>query len=533
MHLILTGVICFAMGLLACSLFRRARVAQPAKFNAHKKSSASYERLHRELLETKNHLQLLVESMSDGLITFDSAGAVVSLNHTAQKITGYDANSWAQLCADQIIGDCIERRTEYIDAREARISCADGKQIPIELSIRVVVTEEGPIFVATIKDISELKRAQKLMLQQAHIIEKSESFVFVTDASNQLEWCNPRFESLTGYTRNEVMGKEPGALLFCDSTTQTNKQLISSAISKQEPYNTEILLQNKEGGLFWAQIDAQPMLDDRGNLEKYVCLGADITDRKYADQMQVDFISMVSHELRTPLTVIAGAFEALTVNPRQRTAEIIDMMVEMGQRNCVRLEKLIEDLLDINKIESGTANLECEPLDINSTITACVQDISTVAAQSQIDLQFEPLNQQATMFADPLRVAQIMSNLLSNAIKFSSADSTVSIDVSMLENHVRIAVQDAGRGIPAEFWPMVFKKFSRDPGVEADGTDGFGLGLSICQQLVEQMHGAIDFESEEGVGTKFFFDLPLSNQLDSLPTEQGSDSMNRIEHAVT
>jgi|GEM_PF-6709253 len=243
MHLILTGVICFAMGLLACSFFRRASTSTLAKSLAQKNEPESYENLHRELIETKNHQQLLVESMSDGLITFDANGTVISLNHMAQKISGYDPSIWNQLTAEQIIGDCIERRTEYLDARETKIRCADGKQVPIELSIRVVVTEQGQLFVATIKDISELKRAQKLLLQQAHIIEKSESFVFVTDKANKLEWCNPRFEALTGYARNEVLGEEPGALLFCESTTQTNKQLISSAIEQLKPYKTELLLQ--------------------------------------------------------------------------------------------------------------------------------------------------------------------------------------------------------------------------------------------------------------------------------------------------
>jgi PAS domain S-box-containing protein len=337
---------------------------------------------------------------------------------------------------------------------------------------------------------------------------------------------------LTGYSREEVTGKMPGSLLFCESTSDESRELINSALDRVMPFNTEVLLQNKAGGLFWVHIDAQPMFDDRGDLVKYVCLGSDITERKFAAQMQIDFISMVSHELRTPLTVIAGAFEALTVNPRQRTAEIIDMLVEMGQRNCVRLEKLIEDLLDINKIEAGTAALACKQLEIGSTIAACVEDVKTVAAHSQIDLPFDPPAKKASMHADPLRVAQIMSNLLSNAIKFSSAGDTVTVEVEMGEDRVRVSVQDEGRGIPAQFRPMVFKKFSRDPGVEADGTDGFGLGLSICQQLVEQMHGTIDFESEEGIGTRFFFELPYEELSGSLPIEQSDDLVNRIEDTV-
>lgn len=470
----------------------------------------------QELQEVKNHLQLVIDTMSDGLITIDSDGVVVSMNHMACKITGYDPQNCKGLAATELLGDAIERRTNFIDPKETSVRHADGKNWPVELSIRVAaVANQGRLFLASIRDVSELKRAQKLLLQQAHIIEKSESFVFVTDKHHCIEWCNPRFEKITGYRLTEIIGETPGSFMFGESTASDSRALIQQAISEHKAYNTELLLYHKAGRPFWAQIDVHPLLDELGQLEKYVGLGFETTERKFSDQMQVDFVSMVSHELRTPLTVIAGALDALTLNPAGRTPEVIDMLVEMGQRNCVRLEKLIEDLLDINKMESGTFSFKCENIDLSELAGEAVQQVASLATHAQVTIELEKSAQPATVFVDPLRIAQVLCNLLSNAIKFSYGGSDILVKIETIEAvqtagpTVRVSVRDQGRGIPQNFRPMMFRKFSREASVQADGTEGFGLGLSICKRLVEQMNGFIDYESKQGDGACFYFDLPL------------------------
>ncbi|MGC1440147.1 MAG: HAMP domain-containing sensor histidine kinase [Burkholderiaceae bacterium] len=338
-----------------------------------------------ELQETRDQLQLVLETMSDGLVTFNEAQEVVSMNHAAATIFGLKTAGVAGLVAADILGDMLTLRDQYLDPTETRVLRADGTPVPVELSVRVLMTASGRLFVVTIRDI---------------------------------------------------------------------------------------------------------------------------TERKYAEQIQADFISMVSHDLRSPLTVIMGAFEALAMNPEQRSPEVIDMMVEMGYRNCGRLQRLIEDLLDINQLEGDTISLDTRTLCLSEVLEQSITDVGEVSRRLGVRVEIQSCPADAVVTADPLRVNQVMNNLLTNAVKFSDEGSCVQVSAIVSGESVVVSVTDHGRGIPADFRPMIFRQFSRDPGVAADGTDGFGLGLSICKRLLERMHGAIDYESELGVGSRFFFSLP-------------------------
>ncbi len=140
---------------------------------------------------------------------------------------------------------------------------------------------------------------------------------------------------------------------------------------------------------------------------------------------------------------------------------------------------------------------------------ASLDDVQSVADKASISLKFDRDASDPVVFADAHRIAQVVSNLVSNAIKFSHRGSQVLVRVETNGNLAKVSVEDFGRGIPEAFRPMMFRRFSREASVQADGTEGFGLGLSICRQLVLEMNGDIDFESTPGCGTTFFFTLPL------------------------
>lgn len=471
------------------------------------------EGLPLELVEAKNHLQLIVDTMFDGLITLDAAGAVLSMNHMARKITAYSDEDIEGLMASAFLGDVLQRRGDYVDPQEGQLTRADGLAIPVELAIRVIPTaRHGKLTLVTVRDISDFKKTQKLLLQQSHIIEESESFVFVADRDYRFEWCNKRFESLTGYSLAELEGLESIQSLMVESNAAAKFKAVDEAIAQHQSFKTEILLRGKTGRPYWAILNLVPLYDTDGEFEKYAGLGFDITDQKVAERMQSDFVSMVSHELRTPLTVIAGSFDALQLDRSVRAKETESLLIEMGQRNCVRLESLIEDLLDISKIENGTLSFQCENVDMVQVARRAVDDIKSLAQRANISLLLEVDTSDQIAFVDWARLTQVMSNLLSNAIKFSPEGSSVAVRVEQIGERVVTSVRDSGRGIPEDFRPMMFRRFSREASVQADGTEGFGLGLSICKQLIEQMSGEIDFESTHGEGSRFFFTLPLVHQ---------------------
>lgn len=478
----------------------------------------------RRAADGPNLDSLVVKTMSDGVVLIQG-GKIRSMNHSASKITGIDATQSDQINIDDVFGDSIALRHLFSDPKEFSIHHVNGESVLVELSIRVVVTEVDPLLIVTLRDLTELKHAQMLLSQQAHVIDKTDTFVFVSNADNELEWCNPRFEAVTGYPLKEVSGRQAIDFLLGSGSNPQDVETITQSIEQCVPYNVELLLYNKAGRPFWARVDVHPLFTELGAVSKWVGLGFDITEQRYAAQMQVDFISMVSHELRTPLTVVSGALEALSMKSADCSPEMLGMMVDMGQRNCEQLDKLICDLLDINKLQSGTLALKSEELALPALAKETVSELSPLAQRRHITLTISSDDSCSSVFADPMRVTQVLTNLITNAIKFSPEHTEIVVAVIDLGHMNRISVTDQGRGIPESFQPMVFRQFSRDPGVEADGTEGFGLGLSICKRLVEQMQGSIDFDSSVGVGTCFFFDLPVSQNA-ALPLTDPGDALS-------
>ncbi|MEZ5741531.1 MAG: PAS domain S-box protein [Burkholderiaceae bacterium] len=473
-----------------------------------------------DLEHIKQRLELVIETISDGLIVIHADQTIASLNPAACKIFGCGANDATRMSVSRFLGYAFSGLPTTGAPIETKARRFDGTPIEIELSLREAVFSGERIRIATVRDISMIKRARSLLQQQAHIIKESQSFFYVTDREGRLEWCNPRFEELTGYAFEQVAGKRLSEFLPGKDTDAQALQHLVQAEQTMQSFRTEILLYHASGRPFWVDIDAQPLADADSESPRFVGLGSDITDRRFSAQMQVDFISMVSHELRTPLTVISGTLEALIADfaedaPANRLPEkMARTLVDMGSRNCVKLAKLIDDLLDINKIEGGAMRLRCRKVNLAEVVNESLETVEALANEAGVYIRRTDEEAAGVVFADPARLNQVLLNLLSNAIKFSQAGSLVEIGVVARDERVRVSVSDQGRGIPDAFQPMIFQKFSRDVHVEASGTDGFGLGLCIAKGLVEQMGGTLDFHSIEGKGSCFFFDLPA---LDASP----------------
>ncbi|MEZ5740348.1 MAG: HAMP domain-containing sensor histidine kinase [Burkholderiaceae bacterium] len=259
-----------------------------------------------------------------------------------------------------------------------------------------------------------------------------------------------------------------------------------------------------------------PLFED-GELSKFAAIGFDITERKRNETLKTDFVALVGHELRTPLTVVSGALDAMAEGMGGEMPPIGHELIDMGRRNCARLRKLIEDLLDVNRIETGVVVYQTQGLDLHPLVSRTVQEFASDAEQAGLELCMQLLALDVEVFADPNRVEQVLANLVSNAIKFSPPGRRVQISSQIHTDYLRISVRDQGSGISDEFSPRVFEKFSRAPEVLASGKEGFGLGLSISRALVESMDGRIGFESSLGEGSCFWFELPLFKRTARVP----------------
>ncbi|RUR04453.1 PAS domain-containing sensor histidine kinase [Legionella sp. km772] len=268
----------------------------------------------------------------------------------------------------------------------------------------------------------------------------------------------------------------------------------------------ELFGQRKNAEIFPIEISLSPLKTKDG----MVCVAAirDITDRKKIDRMKNEFISIVSHELRTPLTSIQGSLDLLAIVQDDYNKDAQDLLT-IAQRNCARLKQLINDILDLQKIEYGGVGLKLEPTDMNQLAREVVA-LNQVYAQSlEVKIELLASMLELKVSIDPDKIMQVLTNLISNAIKFTTESWTVIISISKKNNVVRTEIIDKGPGIPDEFKTHVFQKFSQLDSSSRRVHGGTGLGLSICKAIVEKHGGIIDYYNNSDKGTTFYFDLPL------------------------
>lgn len=235
--------------------------------------------------------------------------------------------------------------------------------------------------------------------------------------------------------------------------------------------------------------------------------------RLLAEKAKDDFLSIVSHELRTPLTSIHGALSLLAGGTLKDNPDQTQSMLDIANRNSSQLLFLINELLDFRKIESGKLEYNFEKVELNSLITETIEGLSDYAQQYNATFLYSKSADPVYVYIDHGRIKQVLNNLLSNAVKYGSENDNINIDVELIDNKVRVSITDHGEGVPEEFIPRIFEKFSQANVTNKQTTGGTGLGLNITKTFIEAHHGTIDFQTQQGKGSTFYFELPvISNE---------------------
>ena len=235
----------------------------------------------------------------------------------------------------------------------------------------------------------------------------------------------------------------------------------------------------------------------------------DIAERKRIDQMKAEFVSTVSHELRTPLTSISGALGLIIGGALGEIPDRVKQMLAIAHKNSLRLTLIINDLLDMEKLVAGKMRFDMQSQALMPLVEHTLDTVRAYGEQYQV--HFEVLNNSddAQVLVDGLRLQQVLGNFLSNAAKFSHQGGTVEVTARRIGDHVRVEVIDHGRGIPTEFRSHIFQKFSQADSSDTRQKGGTGLGLAISKEIIERMNGTVGFESAEGQGACFYFELPV------------------------
>jgi len=354
--------------------------------------------------------------------------------------------------------------------------------------------------------------------------EASPLGTFIADAEGRVSRVNQEWRRITGYGAGPANGAH-----WSSGIDPADRERVLGAWRELtldgRPFAVECRFARSDGSALWASCKAAPMQSGRQRLG-YVGTLEDIGERKRVERMKSEFVSTVSHELRTPLTSIMGSLSLLAGGARGPLASEALALVSIARNNSERLVRLINDILDLEKIEAGQMRLELAAHELAPLVEQAVAANRAYAEQHGVtfELAIHCPGAQARVDAD--RLMQVMTNLLGNAAKFSPRGAAVEVRLMRDEKRVRLLVSDRGPGIPASFREKVFAKFSQADSSDTRRKGGTGLGLSISKAIVEAMGGSIGFDTREGAGTTFFFDLPEWSAQAALAANDGVECVD-------
>ena len=505
-------------------------------------NSLSHQEAVLALLNSENRLTAVLDNILDGIITINELGIVESFNKAAVKIFGYSS--------DEVIGKNIKMlmpepyhsehdgyllnyMTTGINkvigiGREVTGLRRDGSIFPMDLAVSSMQLGNKRMFTGIVRDITERKKHEaeydKISSLSQAVVEGADHLIITTDTSGLLLSFNRAAEECLGYRADELVGKlSPAVFHDLDEVVRRAQELTSAGIPVEpgfEVFVARARTQNKgdthewtyvrkDGTRFPVSLTVSALRDSNGEINAFLGIATDITERVKIERMKSEFISTVSHELRTPLTSIRGSLALLVGGVAGQLPEKTRPLIEIAHKNSERLILLVNDILDMEKIEAGKMEFQMAIVSLVPLLEQAIAATQSYAEQYGVSYELMGKLSDLEVYVDANRLQQVLLNLMSNAAKFSPAGDKVTVALTTDSKKVRVGVSDHGSGIPTEFRAQIFQKFAQADSSDTRKKGGTGLGLSITRAIVEQMGGKIGFDSKPDVLTTFWVEFPV------------------------
>ncbi len=365
-----------------------------------------------------------------------------------------------------------------------------------------------------------VEQLRESVARQEAVFNSAPDGLILLNQKGQIDHLNPCAAAMFDYESGKLQDRHVTQLFHeAPSSDRVQSFLQSLEIGGGEataPREFEAM--RRDGSHFPVEVMVSPVsgVDERC----YLAVVRDITQRKQVETMKNEFVSVVSHELRTPLTSIAGSLGLLAGGAAGALPERAAKLVGIAHSNSTRLVRLVNDILDVEKLQAGMLRLPLRPIALGTLVEQTIQQNQGFANEFSVGLQADSVPSDAYGLGDEDRLVQVLTNLISNAIKFSPAGEIVRVAVTPLHDMIRISVVDRGPGIPEDFRDVIFQKFVQVDSSDTRRKGGTGLGLTIASEIVALMHGKLSFDSEPGRGTSFHVDLCRA---DEAPEQRAED----------
>jgi PAS domain S-box-containing protein len=468
----------------------------------------------------------ILEATPDFISSSNLDGQVLYFNQAARNIMGLDSGNlenfdipkghpeWAaKIVHNEGIPTAL-REGSWLG--ETAMLSHDGREIPLSQLIIAHKSADGQVTqLSTIaRDITQQKQAEATLREAErrwrYLLENVRLVVVGLDSQGKVEFANAFFLELTGYTQSEVLGKNWFEKFLPPAQTQLVQGVFQQVIHQEfHPHYTNAIL-TKSGEERLIAWNNTPLKNVQGEVIGTMSIGEDITERCLVEKMKNEFISIVSHELRTPLTSIRGSLGLLATGALNNHPQRMQRMIEIAAIDTERLVRLVNDILDLERLESGHITLIKSWCQVNALMEQSAEAMYPLAQSQTIRISVVPVSTQ--VWASPDHIIQTLTNLISNAIKFSPPHSTITLTAAPQGRYVLFQVQDQGRGIPADKLETIFGRFQQVDASDSRQKGGTGLGLAICRSIIAQHGGKIWVESLVGQGSTFYFTLPSSSE---------------------
>lgn len=377
--------------------------------------------------------------------------------------------------------------------------------------LTALLTITGIVIVRTISDRARaLENVADLSRRRKAVLDAAMDGIFILNPSGTIESVNRMGARMFGYDETELVRRDVG-MLFATPTPigKAAAYLRQMNLREGEPGELqEIAGRSRDGNIMAADVAMSAVALADGI--HYVAIVRDMSERKKIERMKAEFVASVSHELRTPLTSIAGALGLLVGGAAGSLPDRAARLIAIAKNNADRLVRLINDILDIEKIDAGRMVFDNRILRLDEIVGASIEANRAYAERLGVHLAAKTDASEALVWADPDRLMQVLANLISNAAKYSPQGETVEVEVIPGPTTHRISVCDKGPGISAEFATRIFNRFAQADSSDTRQKDGTGLGLAIVREITQRLGGKVSYDSTPGKGAKFHIDLPAA-----------------------
>lgn len=371
--------------------------------------------------------------------------------------------------------------------------------------------EKDEDLVSTLKELKKSEKSTEHQLQNslklAKAVESSSDAVLITNKDNIIEYVNPAWEALNGYTKDEAIGETPRIIRSAHTNSSVYRHLWDHLLRGESYSSEQVINKRKDGSLYAARISVFPVVED-GTIINFVGISEDITMRKERERLKSEFISLASHQLRTPLTSLKWLSELLYKRLHKILPDKEKDMLKDIEKSSIRMTELVNRLLNLSRIETGRITIKPVKVHIKNCITELKHELSPLVAQKKIKLSVKMMLDFEYVHVDTELLHEVMINVISNAIKYTKAGGEITITVTAMKAKLLFCVQDTGIGIPQAEMGSLFKRFFRATNVVSAEIPGTGLGLYLVKSLIEALDGEITVESIEHVGTTVTFFVP-------------------------